>query len=160
MTRTHPSIPPTGHRHAPTRRRVLLGLLAPAAFGVLGPGCAAPGDAAPRDDRAALLERARAYWRAVQAGDFAQAWPYEDISRDPNWTLQSYLRRVGGIVYHEVEVLRVASIEGDEAVVEVRQRYSVPLARLKDATGVAQDRWRRIDGQWYHDRRPRGPAGS
>jgi len=157
MKRTNRPPFPTGYSQPLTRRRALGNLLAPAALGLLGAGCAAPGPTPAGDDRAALLERARAYWRAVQAGDFVQAWPYEGISQDPNWTLQAYLKRVGGIVYHDVDVLRVVRIEGDEAVVEVRQRYSVPLARIKDSTGVAPDRWRRIDGQWYHDRRPRGP---
>lgn len=130
----------------PLRRTVL------AAAILLLAGCAGiqpspePGSDA---DRAELLERARAYWAAIQANDRVSAWNYEEISLDPRWTLQAYLKR-GGIVFDEVEVLEVARIEGDSATVRVRQKYSLPQIRLKGQEAMLDDPWKRIDGRWYH----------
>ncbi|MBP6998973.1 MAG: hypothetical protein KBB07_04870 [Tepidiphilus sp.] len=133
----------------PLRRTVL------AAAVLLLAGCAGipsapePGSDA---DRAQLLERARAYWAAIQANDRVTAWSYEEISLDPRWTLQAYLTS-GGIVFDEVEVLAVERIEGDTAVVRVRQKYSLPQVRLRGQEAVLDDPWKRIDGRWYHVRR-------
>ena len=132
----------------PLRRTVL------AAAVLLLAGCAGipsapePGSDA---DRAQLLERARAYWAAIQANDRVTAWSYEEISLDPRWTLQAYLTS-GGIVFDEVEVLAVERIEGDTAVVRVRQKYSLPQVRLRGQEAVLDDPWKRIDGRWYHVR--------
>ncbi len=133
----------------PLRRTVL------AAAVLLLAGCAGipsapePGSDA---DRAQLLERARAYSAAIQANDRVTAWSYEEISLDPRWTLQAYLTS-GGIVFDEVEVLAVERIEGDTAVVRVRQKYSLPQVRLRGQEAVLDDPWKRIDGRWYHVRR-------
>lgn len=133
----------------PLRRTVL------AAAVLLLAGCAGipsapePGSDA---DRAQLLERARTYWAAIQANDRVTAWSYEEISLDPRWTLQAYLTS-GGIVFDEVEVLAVERIEGDTAVVRVRQKYSLPQVRLRGQEAVLDDPWKRIDGRWYHVRR-------
>jgi hypothetical protein len=141
---------PTGYSQPLTRRRALGHLLAPAALGLLGAGCAAPGPTTPAgDDRAALLERARAYWSATQANDQVTAWSHEDVSLDPRWTLQAYLKR-GGIQYESVLVKGIRSLEGDTAVVEVEVRFSLPQVRLRNQVAVVGDRWRRIDGRWYH----------
>ena len=44
-------------------------------------------------------------------------------------------------------------IEGDTAVVRVRQKYSLPQVRLRGQEAVLDDPWKRIDGRWYHVRR-------
>lgn len=100
-------------------------------------------------DRIQLLERARAYWAAIKANDRVTAWNYEEISLDPRWTLQAYLKR-GGIVFDEIEVLGVERVEGDSAIVRVRQKYSLPQIRLKGQEALLEDPWKRIDGRWYH----------
>ncbi len=130
----------------PLRRTVLAAavLLLAGCAGI--PSAPAPGSDA---DRAQLLERARAYWAAIQANDRVTAWSYEEISLDPRWTLQAYLKR-GGIVFDEVEVLAVERIEGDTAVVRVRQKYSLPQIHLKGKEATLDDQWKRIDGRWYH----------
>lgn len=143
----------------PCSRRCALATLALPAVAAWLAGCAAA-PTAPRDERAALLERARAYWQAVRDGDWVAAWPYEAISRDPNWSLQSYLRRVGGIQFHAVQVLGVKQLEADRAIVEVDQKFDVPLARLRGMSATILDHWIRIDGLWYHDRERRASEGS
>lgn len=161
MTRIHPramskskpslrSRPPstlaaiTGHR-----RRALACLFAPALATLLW-GCATTAaTTTPEDERTVLLERARAYWAATKANDLVTTWSYEDISLDPRWTLQGYLKR-GGIQYDAVEVKGVRSLEGDTALVDVEVRFSLPQMRLRNQLTVIQDRWRRIDGRWYH----------
>lgn len=139
----------TAHPLAVHRRQALACLLAPA-LATLVSGCAtSPANTAPGDDRAVLLERARAYWAAIKANDLVTTWPYEDVSLDPRWTLQAYLKR-GGIQYDEVQVKGVRSLEGDTAVVDVEIRFSLPQMRLRNQVSVIPDRWRRIDGRWYH----------
>ena len=101
------------------------------------------------DDRERLLQRAQAYWQARKDNDGVSAWNYEEISLDPRWTLQSYLKR-GAIVHDDASVLDVVRIDGDEGVVRVRVRYSLPALGLKKHEAEFDDRWKRIRGQWYH----------
>jgi hypothetical protein len=131
-----------------SRRNVAAILLAPIVMGVLS-GCAAVGKASPEADKEALKKRAQEYWALVKANDRIKAWNYEELSKDPNGSLEGYLKR-GGITFDAVEVREVKSLEGDRATVEVFTRYSVPLVRLKNMETVSQDEWRRIDGTWYH----------
>lgn len=131
-----------------SRRNVGAILLAPLAMGVLG-GCAAVGKISPEADKEALKKRAQEYWALVKANDRIKAWNYEELSKDPNGSLEGYLKR-SGITFDAIEVRDVQSLEGDRANVEVFMRYSLPLLRVKNMETVTQDEWRRIDGAWYH----------
>lgn len=132
------------------RRRLILTLAAPLVAVVLA-GCAATGSApaAQGGDQEALMKRAQAYWALVRDKDAVAAWAYEAASKDKTMTLEAYIKR-GGIVYDAVEVKGVRSIDGDEAVLDVWMRYSLPMLRLKAQEATAQDHWRRIDGVWHH----------
>jgi len=133
------------------RRRLLAGL---AILGAL-PGAAALSGCATNPqtqtgaDSASLLQRAGAFWTATQANDAPAAWPYEELSKKPGWTLQAYMQR-GGIVYNEVQVTEVLSVDGGKALVEVKVVYSVPLVRMHNIEAVLRDEWVLLDGQWYH----------
>lgn len=128
------------------RRRVLTTLVAPGVVAALA-GCATqPGSDA---DRAALVQRATEYWQLAVKNDRLKQWEYEAPSKDGSMTVDGYLKR-GGINYHAVEVTAVRDIRGDEAHVELRMRYSIPVLRMKNQEGSGPDEWRRIDGQWYH----------
>lgn len=131
------------------RRQWALRLLAPALLVAVLGGCATMGQPSPESDRAALQQRAQAYWNAIRTNDRVAAWAYEEVSKDPNWTLEGYLKR-GGVAYEAVEVRGVRSIEGETAVVDVWMRYGVPMLRLKGQELEVQDDWRRIDGVWHH----------
>lgn len=129
------------------RRRLLQALALPLAAALALGGCAST--PSPQADREALLQRAREYWDLVRQNDRVNAWKYEAASKEQSMTLEGYLKR-GGIVYESVEVLGVHSLQGDEARVDLRQRYSVPIARLKNLVAEGTDQWRRIDGIWHH----------
>ena len=132
-----------------SRRNLGATLLAPFVVSVLA-GCATVGGkVSAEDDKAALRKRAQEYWALVKANDRVKAWNYEELSKDPNGSLEGYLKR-GGITFEAVEVREVRSLEGDRATVDVFMRYSLPLLRIKNTEAVAQDEWRRIDGVWHH----------
>ena len=114
-------------------------------------GCASTPDSST--SREELLQRAAAYWNAVKTNDMVAAWAYEEVSKKPGWTLQAYLKR-GGIVYEEVQVLGVEEIEGNNAKLNLKMTYSVPVVRIKGMQVNRQDEWVRIEGQWYHAYRP------
>lgn len=138
-------------KHSLLHRRRLLGDVASSAVAALVlvglGGCAST--PSPQADQQALLKRATEYWELSRKNDNVNAWKYEVASKDQSMTLEGYLKR-GGIVYDAVDVRGVRSIEGDEAKVDVRMRYSVPLLRMKGQEVDAQDTWRRIEGEWYH----------
>lgn len=137
---------------AVNRRRLVAVLAAPAVLGLLV-GCAATGGgSASSDDQAELLKRAKAYWALIQKNDRVGAWAYEELSKDPNATLEAYLKR-GGIVFDAAEVRGVKTVEGDRAVLNVWLRYSLPLLRVRKQETVAEDEWRRKDGVWHHVQR-------
>ncbi len=123
-----------------TRRTVLLVPLAAVA------GCTSM---ALKKDEDVLLERARAYWTHILSNDLTEAWRYEEISRDPRWTLQAYLKRAQ-LAYDEVQVRGAVLTSGNEARVEVMMRYSLPIMRIRKQEAVLQDVWKKLDGQWYH----------
>jgi len=116
-------------------------------------GCATTGQGERGKTEQALLQRANAYWAAIQDNDRVTAWNYEEISTNPEATLQAYLSR-SGIVYDEIQVQNVQAIEGDRAKVKVTMVYSVPVVRVKNATMELQDEWVWIGKQWYHAHRP------
>ncbi|MGP1691083.1 MAG: hypothetical protein ACTS6O_01125 [Giesbergeria sp.] len=141
---------------SPSRRRWMFRFCAPVVLALAATGCATgtgstSGASQSQGDssKAALLKRSQAYWDAVQKNDRVTAWSFEEVSKDPNWTLEAYLKR-GGIVFDAVEVRDVKSIEGDKALVDVWVRYSIPLLRMKTREGIAPDEWRLIDGVWSH----------
>ena len=136
-----------------TRRHLVVTLAAPAVLAVLL-GCTATGGTVVSAETGTPLRRAqvRAYWGLIQKNDRVGAWAYEELSKDPNATLEAYLKR-GGIAFDAVEVRGVRSIEGDRALVNVWMRYSLPLLRVKKQEAVAEDEWRRIDGVWHHVQR-------
>lgn len=128
------------------RRQLLACFGAPLALATLA-GCAA--GLSSGGDSAVLMQRANAYWGLIRANDSVAAWAYEAASKDQSMTLEAYIKR-GGVVYDAVEVRDVRSIDGNEAVLDVWMRYSIPMLRLKAQETVAQDHWRRIDGTWQH----------
>lgn len=131
------------------RRQCLVNLAAPVALFAIA-GCAAQGRAiSPEADKAALLERARAYWGLVQRNDNIAAWAYEAASKDPGASLEEYLKR-GGVTFDALEVRDVRRIDGDRAVVDLWIRYSLPLLRVKRMEATVEDEWQRIDGVWHH----------
>ncbi len=129
------------------RRRLLQTLALPVAMALTLAGCAS--GPSPQSDREALQQRARDYWELKRKNDAVNAWKYEAASQDQSMTLEGYIKR-GGIVYNSVEILGVRSLQGDEAQLELRMRFDVPLLRLKDKEGDVADQWRRIDGTWFH----------
>ena len=105
-----------------SRRNVGAILLASVAMGVLS-GCAAVGKVSPEGDKEALKKRAQEYWALVKANDRVKAWNYEELSKDPNGSLEGYLKR-GGITFDAVEVREVKSLEGDRATVEAMSQLN------------------------------------
>lgn len=138
---------------AVTRRHLGVVLAAPALLGLLW-GCAGTGGAplSAANGQAELLKRAQTYWSLIQKNDRIGAWAYEELSKDPNATLEGYLKR-GGIVFDAVEVRGVKMIEGDRAVVNIWMRYSLPLLRVRKQETTAEDEWRLKDGAWHHVQR-------
>ena len=135
------------------RRRLLRHAVAVASLLALGlTGCATVSPQSGKTPEA-LLQRATAYWSAMKDNDRVTAWGYEELSKNPDWTLQAYLKR-GGLVYEEVQVLGGVAIEGDRAKVRVKMAYSVPAVRVKGMQTERQDEWVWIAGQWYHADRP------
>ena len=117
-------------------------------------GCAsttASPPAGPKADASpdALLKRAQAYWDLVRANDNVGAWAYEAQSKQPNASLEAYLKK-GGITYSSVNVAGVKSIEGDTGLVNVNMKYSLPLLRVRDRELRTEDQWKLIEGVLYH----------
>lgn len=130
-------------------RRALLGGIALAMFG-LTTGCAS---LQPPEE--SLRERAQAFWDARKAGDEVTTYRYEEISLNPQMTLQKYLQSRGGIRYVDVELKDIELKDATHADVILRMSYLLPEAGIKTPlAGEVRDPWIRIDGQWYHAYQP------
>ena len=93
-------------------------------------GAAGAAHPAAGSDKAALVERATAYWALVQKNDSVAAWKFEELSKDPAWTLEAYLKR-GGVVYDAVEVREVTEMADDRAKVAV---WMLSLIHISEPT--------------------------
>lgn len=132
------------------KRRRLLGLLAaPAMAAAVAALTACAGGGSLTNDREALLQRAKEFWRLVQENDSVASWKYEELSKKPGWTLQAYIKREG-IVYDSAQVQDILWLEAGRAVVNVKVTYSVPLLRMNNQEVVLKDEWVKLDGVWYH----------
>lgn len=132
-----------------TIRAALLGGIALALFGLIS-GCASL--QAPEES---LRERAQAFWDARKAGDDITAYRYEEISLNPEMTLQKYLTSRGGIRYEDIEIKGINLKDPNHAEVIVHTRYRLPEHGIKSPlAGEMRDPWIRIDGQWFHVKEP------
>ncbi len=137
-----------------SRRQMMMHLLAPAAL-ISMVGCATGSSAPSERERHELTQRAQDYWAHMKANDRLSAWKYEAASKDKSITLEGYLKR-GGVVYDSVDVRGILHVEADDSELDVRMRYSVPSLRIKGVEVEVRDRWRKIDGEWFHVH-PRNP---
>ena len=137
----------------PHRRVVTLGAAALLAAALAGCASTSPAgsSATPQADPSpdALLKRAQAYWDRIKANDSVGAWPYEAQSKDPRWSLETYLKK-GGVTYSSVQVHGVKSVDGDVGLVDIEMVYSLPLIRVSNKQLRTDDQWKLIDGVWYH----------
>lgn len=133
-----------------TFRRKALVLLLTSVTLPLMVGCATGrAEASAEHEHSELKQRAEAYWGYIKSNDRLGAWRLEAASKDRSITLEGYLKR-GGIVYDSIEVRKVLRIDGDDSEVDVRMQYSVPSIRVKGVQVEVRDRWRKIDGEWFH----------
>lgn len=116
-------------------------------------GCAAVSVQVPDEQR--LLERARAYWAAREAGDAIAAYGYESASVTGEQSLQAYVRRQGLLV-RKAEVVGANLGDDGRATVRVVVEYVIPVAGFGSQIQRAEfdDRWVVLDGRWFHEWRP------
>ena len=109
--------------------------------------------ASPEQRRAADLEalraRAQAFWAARMAGDVIKAYEYEKVKATGAASLSAYARK-GGLVYKKAEVRRVEPKSDTVAIVKVYIEYLLPGMGQHLIKGEIDDRWEKLQGQWYH----------
>jgi len=105
-----------------------------------------------RGGEAELLgERVKGFWEARVAGDDIKAYNYEAYSKTGKMTLQQYIgARNPALKYTAYEVKGVVE-KGDEATVSVGVQYNLVIPARADLnmSTTIDERWARIDGQWY-----------
>jgi len=113
-------------------------------------GCATP--QVSKSDEAILLERAKAYWEARFTQDMERAFSFEDPVRQKKLNVVGYIRIVGepGTLY--AVTVKGATIQGDQADVEVEIRTRPAMSPWNKAvlTSTITDDWQKIDGVWHH----------
>jgi len=98
-----------------------------------------------------LEERVKGFWQARVAGNDLQAYNYEAYAKTGKMTVQQYIQaRSPAFKYVTYEVKKIEA-KGDEATVTVACTYHVVIpARVDiDLPTTIDERWVRIDGQWY-----------
>lgn len=97
-----------------------------------------------------LLPRAEAFWAARVAGDLVTCYNFEEVSKTGKQPVSAYVRDHGGLVYKSAEVTGI-DVNGEEASVKVKLNYIVPALGSRNTFNMeAVDRWKLIDGEWYH----------
>ncbi len=98
-----------------------------------------------------LEERVKGFWNARVAGDDLKAYAYEAYSKTGKMTPTQYVRaRTALLQYKSYEVKGIAE-QGDEATVtiDLRYRFVSPISKDLNLAMNLQERWIRLDGQWY-----------
>ena len=98
----------------------------------------------------AVRNRAEAYWTARQAGDLRAMAPFVH-------PLQKAVQENDLLETRSFEITNV-TVKGDEALVAVKGKFRVKLARTSSADREMdqEDHWVRYQGQWYHALHPVG----
>lgn len=107
-------------------------------------------------DKAALLERAEAYWVLRIDKNLIELYEYEAPAYREKVDLQLYITAFGGSAETDCVVEGPVAIEDDIGTVVVRVGSFFP--GLGSQAKPSKDYWQRVDGQWYHLRRP--PRGA
>jgi len=100
-----------------------------------------------------LEERVKEFWEARIAGNDLKAYNYEAYSKTGKMTLQKYLRARSPLLKYKTYEVKKAVENGDEALVTVDFIYHliVPARADLDLSTIIDERWVRIDGQWYRE---------
>jgi hypothetical protein len=107
-----------------------------------------------------LLLRAEEFWAARVAGDLITCYKFEEVSKTGKQPASTYVRKHGGLVYKSAEVTRT-DINGEDATVKVKLSYVIPALGSRNVFKTeAVDRWKSIDGEWYHYQRDSLHIGS
>ena len=97
-----------------------------------------------------LLSRAETFWAARVAGDLITCYKFEEVSKTGKQPASAYVRGHGGLVYKSAEITET-EVNGEEATVKVKLSYIIPALGSSNAFNMeAVDRWKLIDGEWYH----------
>lgn len=98
-------------------------------------------------DKAQLLERVERYWRARELNDIHTAFELEAAAWPRGWLTPMLAARMGlsirDVSFELLEYSEDAAVFRLEGRVEVGAMGFVPQ--------TSQDRWIRIDGEWFHD---------
>jgi len=133
------------------KTKTIIMCVAPILAAALIGGCATLQQAGRSDD-AIILERAKAYWEARFVQDMERALSFEDPVRQKKLSVVGYIRMVGepGTLY--AVTVKGATIQGDQADVEVEIRTRPAMSPWNKAvlTSTLTDDWQKIDGVWYH----------
>ncbi|GAB6067983.1 hypothetical protein JCM13664_13020 [Methylothermus subterraneus] len=103
-----------------------------------------------------LRQRVVGFWDALKANDLVAMYGYEELSRNPQASLQKYVQSKGGIRYLSYKIQSIRILNPDEAEVSLEVEYLVPPAIQKPIKSKIRDRWVKIGGTWYHALRKPG----
>ncbi len=105
----------------------------------------------PAAEEAELAERARAYWRAQAAGDWARVYQYLEPAYQDGISLRDFVANRPPIAYSspQIEWAEVLDTSGRVKVVVGARLQDPSLAKLEPKRRVKVDRWVKAEGQWH-----------
>ncbi len=98
-----------------------------------------------------LEERAKGFWEARVAGDDLKAYNYEAYAKTGGMTLQQYIQARNSTLKYTAYEVKGTVEKGDEATVKVDVQYHliIPARADLNLSTTIDERWVRIDRQWY-----------
>jgi len=103
------------------------------------------------DQAGSLEERVKEFWEARIAGDDIKAYTFEVYSKTGRMTANQYVRSRSPVFQYKSYKVKGIEEKGDEATVTIDLRYNLALPTRADVDLAMdlQERWVRLDGQWY-----------
>jgi len=103
-----------------------------------------------------LRQRAVKYWNSKLTGDMITCYQLEEPAYQKAVPISQYVKG-GNVIYKDVSVKDI-QIDGDNATVTVKLHYIIPaLGSRLVFPDTVKDRWKKIDGKWFHHRKIEGP---
>ena len=102
-----------------------------------------------QSDRQALKKRTEKYWNSKLTGDMITCYQLEEAKFRKRVPVSVY-SRTGTLMYKSVKIKDVET-EDDNGTVTVEIKYFIPALGSKHIfTTKVKDKWRKIQGTWYH----------
>jgi hypothetical protein len=104
-----------------------------------------------------LEDRINQFWEARKAGDLLTLYQLEAVSVTKQVTIRQYVNNSGDLVYKNFRIIEIKSENTNSAHALIEVEVMIP-GLSKSVKSQFEDKWVKLEGQWYHFGRAHLPS--